>query len=236
MIFQRRIIQHHAPARELFKTRTHGERAEIRQFGSRGTNADDDKASRRRQRRGFPRSRDAHGGLRPRCADFSGIPVRQDLCVGDGGSSGHPTMTNRESIPSSPCRMSKRAHLPTAVRWLAFTGSAAAAAYATYAGVTWLRYGHVNVRPATNRIICSIASCRPTKWSSVITRRVAAPADVTLEVAATMELFQRPLVRAIFKGRELILGATPDERSTAPRTARGGSGAGVGRARRDSRA
>jgi hypothetical protein len=42
--------------------------------------------------------------------------------------------------------------------------------------------------------------------------RVGAPAEVTLDVAKTMDLFQLPLVRAIFRGRELILGATPDEK------------------------
>jgi hypothetical protein len=108
--------------------------------------------------------------------------------------------------------MSRLAHLPTAVRWLAFTGSAAAAAYATYAGVTWYRYGHV-APPAGDEQDHLLDRFMPSY--EVVERhhaRVAAPADVTLEVAATMDLFQLPLVRAIFKGRELILGATPDER------------------------
>jgi hypothetical protein len=42
--------------------------------------------------------------------------------------------------------------------------------------------------------------------------RVGAPAAIALDVAETMDLFHLPLVRAIFKGRELIVGATPDER------------------------
>ena len=108
--------------------------------------------------------------------------------------------------------MSKPAHIPTAVRWLACTGSAAAAAYATYAGVTWYFYGHVK-RPSGDERDQLLDRFMPSY--EVVERhhaRVAAPADVTVEVAATMELFQLPLVRAIFKGRELILGATPDER------------------------
>jgi hypothetical protein len=107
--------------------------------------------------------------------------------------------------------MSQRAHLPTAVRWLAFTGSAAAAAYATYAGVTWYRYGHV--KPAGDEHDHLLDRFMPSY--EVVERhhaRVAAPANVTLDVAATMDLFQLPLVRAIFRGRELILGATPDDR------------------------
>jgi hypothetical protein len=108
--------------------------------------------------------------------------------------------------------MSKRAHLPTAVRWLAFAGSAAAAAYATYAGVTWYRYGDVALPAGDEQdhlLDCFMPSYEVVERHHA---RVAAPADVTLEVAATMDLFQLPLVRAIFRGRELILGATPDER------------------------
>jgi hypothetical protein len=41
---------------------------------------------------------------------------------------------------------------------------------------------------------------------------VKAPVAVKLDVARTMDAFHVPLVRIIFKGRELILGATPDER------------------------
>ena len=85
--------------------------------------------------------------------------------------------------------MSKRAHLPTAVRWLAFTGSAAAAAYATYAGVTWYRYGHVQ-RPSGGELDHLLDRFMPSY--EVVERhhrRVAAPADVTLAVAATMDLF-----------------------------------------------
>jgi hypothetical protein len=42
--------------------------------------------------------------------------------------------------------------------------------------------------------------------------RVAAPAAVTLVVAREQDLLQVPLVRAIFKAREVVLGATPDGR------------------------
>ena len=42
--------------------------------------------------------------------------------------------------------------------------------------------------------------------------RVCAPAPVTLAAAREQNLFELPLVRAIFKGRELVLGATPGER------------------------
>ncbi len=46
--------------------------------------------------------------------------------------------------------------------------------------------------------------------------RVMAPADVTLEAAKDMDLQASPIVRGIFKARELVLGAQPDA-VTAPR-------------------
>jgi hypothetical protein len=46
--------------------------------------------------------------------------------------------------------------------------------------------------------------------------KVAAPADLTLLAASEMDLQQSPLIRAIFKGRELALGADPDAQ-TRPR-------------------
>jgi hypothetical protein len=42
--------------------------------------------------------------------------------------------------------------------------------------------------------------------------RVAAPAAVTLAAAREQDLLQLPLVRPIFKAREIVLGATPDNR------------------------
>jgi hypothetical protein len=42
--------------------------------------------------------------------------------------------------------------------------------------------------------------------------RVAAPPEVTLTAACEQDLFHIPLVRAIFKARELLLRAAPDDR------------------------
>lgn len=108
--------------------------------------------------------------------------------------------------------MSTITHLRSAVRWLAFAGSAAAGVYASYVGVTWCRYGHEQ-RPSGDEPDQLLDRFMPSY--EVVERhhvRVGAPAAITLDVARTMELFQSPLVRALFKGRELILGATPDER------------------------
>lgn len=40
--------------------------------------------------------------------------------------------------------------------------------------------------------------------------RVAAPADVTFAVACETNLLDSPIIRAIFRAREIVLGATPD--------------------------
>jgi hypothetical protein len=108
--------------------------------------------------------------------------------------------------------MSAKSGIRSVLPWLAFAVSGAAGAYATYAGVTWYRYGHVQ-RPADGEQDHLLDRFMPSY--EVVERhhtQVGAPAAVTLDVAGTMELFQLPLVRAIFRGRELILGARPGDR------------------------
>jgi hypothetical protein len=89
----------------------------------------------------------------------------------------------------------------------------AAGAYATYAAVAWSRYGHVPpTRPEDQDVI--LDGFMPVY--EVVERhhiRVAAPAALTLATARELDLFQRPLVRAVVKARELILGASVDDRT-----------------------
>jgi hypothetical protein len=97
-------------------------------------------------------------------------------------------------------------------RWLAAAAGAAVSGYGLYVGVTWIRYGH----PASP----SVADADPLldrfmPVYEVVERhhiRVDAPATVTLDVARTMDLFDMPIVRAIFRTRGLMLGATTDLR------------------------
>ena len=88
----------------------------------------------------------------------------------------------------------------------------ASAAYATYVGVTWFRYGHV---PRPNPDEHDELLDRFMSVCEVVERHhihVAAPAAVTLAVAQDIDLLKLPVVRAVFKGRELILRAAPDNR------------------------
>jgi hypothetical protein len=86
------------------------------------------------------------------------------------------------------------------------------AAYAAYVGLTWWRYGNVPAPtgeeedPLLDRFlpVYEIAERHHI--------RVAAPAAVTLDVARDTDLQASPVVRAIIRAREVILGATPDDR------------------------
>lgn len=97
-----------------------------------------------------------------------------------------------------------------AIRLLAAGAGVAAGAYATSVGLAWHRYGrarHANadeVDPLLDRFM---------PFYDVVERhriQIAAPAAIALAAAEEQDLFHLPLVRAIFRARELVLGATPD--------------------------
>lgn len=108
--------------------------------------------------------------------------------------------------------MAEKSRWRSAAQWAAAGAGLAAAGYATYVGMTWARYG-------------SPAPARPEEQDELLDRfmptfdvverhrvEVRAPASVTLEAARDMDLASMPVVRGIFKARELILGAAPDAR------------------------
>jgi hypothetical protein len=98
----------------------------------------------------------------------------------------------------------------SASTWLTAALAAAAGSYLAYAAATWLRFGRApqHARPEDDGLLNKFM---PT--FDIVERhhiRVAAPADVTLAAAGEMDLFQSCAARAIFRGRELILGSDPD--------------------------
>jgi hypothetical protein len=100
----------------------------------------------------------------------------------------------------------------TGARWLAAAVGVAVAAYGAYVGMTWYRYG-LAAAPSLDEEDHLLDQFMPVY--EVMERhhvRVAAPGAVTFSVAREMDLQESPVVRAIIKGRELILGATPDDR------------------------
>jgi hypothetical protein len=85
-----------------------------------------------------------------------------------------------------------------------------AGAYGGYVGLTWLRYGRPAPARAEDR---DPLLDRFMPVYDIVERhrvRVAAAADVTFSTACEADLQQSPLVRAIFRAREVILGSEPD--------------------------
>lgn len=96
-------------------------------------------------------------------------------------------------------------------------GSAAAALLAGvgYGAVTWYRYGRVAQGRARDALLDRfMPDCEVRERHAV---RVAAPAAVTFAAARRLELHRSPLIRGIFRARELIMGATTDRDRAPPR-------------------
>jgi hypothetical protein len=94
--------------------------------------------------------------------------------------------------------------------WLAGFAGMALAGWGGAAGVIWARYGRVPA-PRAEESDPLLDAFMPDY--EVVERHhieVAAPAGVTLAAAREMDLLGAPLVRAIFRGREMLLGADPD--------------------------
>ena len=91
-------------------------------------------------------------------------------------------------------------------------------AVATYAGTaafTWYRYGSP---PAGTADDMDPLLDRFMPVYEVVERhnvRVRASAAITLAAACEQDLLASPVIRAVFKARELALGSTPDERARA---------------------
>jgi hypothetical protein len=89
-------------------------------------------------------------------------------------------------------------------------GVAFPAGWAAYAAATWATFGHTSSRgaadPAMTRYMprYDIAEHHET--------RVAAPAEDTYRAASAMDMQRSPVVHAIFRAREVMLGAEPGPR------------------------
>jgi len=96
---------------------------------------------------------------------------------------------------------------------LATTAGIAAVAYAGYAAFAWLRYGHPEAPKWRGDADALLDRFMPAY--DVVDRHrlwVAAPPATVLSAAGEMDLDRSAMVRAIFKTRELILGAGPEKR------------------------
>jgi hypothetical protein len=90
----------------------------------------------------------------------------------------------------------------------------AALSYAGYAAATWARYGRRDHPLSPDSLLDGFMPDYEVAERHEL--RVAAPADVTYDAACKLDLNASPVVRAIFAGRALIMGA---KRSTDERPA-----------------
>jgi hypothetical protein len=92
---------------------------------------------------------------------------------------------------------------------------AAAVSYAAVVGSTWLRYGHHRESPAAEKDPLLDIFMPVYDVSERHRVGIAAPADITFGALIDMNLDDSLVVRAIFKGREMLLGAEPDVKPNA---------------------
>jgi len=108
--------------------------------------------------------------------------------------------------------MNTTSRVRVAIGLLAAGAGVAAGAYAASVGLAWHRYGRVRHANADE---ADALLNRFMPVYDVVERhhvQIAAPAAITLAAAEEQDLFHLPLVRAIFRAREIVLGATPDTR------------------------
>lgn len=100
--------------------------------------------------------------------------------------------------------------LRSALKWAAGVLGVAAGAYAGYVGMTWLRYGQPS--PASADDVDPLLDRFMPVYDVAERHRihVAAPAEITFAAACEQDLMALPIVRSIFKAREIVLGAEPD--------------------------
>jgi hypothetical protein len=100
--------------------------------------------------------------------------------------------------------------LHSTLTWLATGAGAAIAAYAAYVAVTWTRFGRVAARQGAAEADPILDRFMPVY--DIVERHhvdVDAPAPIVFAAAKDADLIHLPMVRAIVKGRELIMGASP---------------------------
>jgi hypothetical protein len=104
----------------------------------------------------------------------------------------------------------ERSRFHSAVMWSAGAMGVAAAAYAGYVGWTWLQYGRP-APPGAEDADALLDQFIPAYEIAERHRvRVRAPADVTFAAACEQDLMALPVVRAVFKAREIVLDSEPD--------------------------
>lgn len=110
--------------------------------------------------------------------------------------------------------MAPKTLIRSTTRLIAGTAGLAAAAYGAYAAATWLRYGR-HAEPREDERDTLLDSFMP-RYEVVERHRIeiAAPAETVMAAAREMDIARSSLVQAIFKAREIALGASSAERKS----------------------
>ena len=106
--------------------------------------------------------------------------------------------------------MSRIHGLSRVARWTAGGITLMAMGYAAVVGLTWLRYGHVTAARGDERDPLVDQFMPEYDVAERHHVRVMSPGAITLAAAADADLHQSRIIQAIFKIRELVLGAAPD--------------------------
>jgi hypothetical protein len=102
--------------------------------------------------------------------------------------------------------------MKTKAKLMAAAAGLATAGYATYMGITWCLYGRSFKRAcgSNDELLDMFMANYEVADRHKIT--VAAPAEIALAAASEIQLEDSPLIRAIFRGRELVLASEPDRK------------------------
>jgi hypothetical protein len=107
--------------------------------------------------------------------------------------------------------------LLSTTRWLSGAAALAGLTYTGYAAAAWLRYGR-HAEPTSDERDSLLDGFMPRY--DVVERHsieIAAPAEVVMRAAKEMDIRDGALADAVFKAREIVMGAGPP----GPRVARG---------------
>jgi len=104
----------------------------------------------------------------------------------------------------------RRSRIRTVLQWTTGALVVAGAAYATYVAAAWARYGHATPPDpeAADPLLDRFMPVYDVAERHYI--QVGAPAETTFTAACEMDLNQSWIARAIFRMREIVLGAEPD--------------------------
>jgi hypothetical protein len=105
--------------------------------------------------------------------------------------------------------MSPRRRRISLTRIVASGAAIAAGTYAAYVATTWLRFGGASASRDADEADDLLDRFMP-DYDVVERHHIAvdAPAGITLEVARSLDVNGAPVVRAVFKARELLMGST----------------------------